>query len=292
MSQNHSFVTTIPTEISDQLIQDLKVKGFDISYPAYTLFAAKKEGVSCTLYQSGKLMVQGKLKKDFIEFYLEPEILKTFAGETSVNYRPHIGVDESGKGDFFGPLCIAGVQASSSQIKYLIDIGIKDSKKISDKSVLKLADLIKKECPHSLIRISPTKYNQIYHKFLNLNYLLGWGHATVIEELVKKTDCKEVIIDQFAKEHVVLEALKKKQIKVDLLQKTKAEEDPVVAAASVLARAAFLEGLAFLSDKYNIVLPKGASEKVVQTAREIVSLHSKEVLSDVSKSHFKTSKQI
>jgi ribonuclease HIII len=289
------FVATIALELAPKLKSDLTSQGFTFTTPAYTLFAAQKQGVSCTLYTSGKLTVQGKDMHDFITFYLEPEILQSVAfsyPETQVNMTARIGIDESGKGDFFGPLCIAGVQADEGKIRELLSIGVRDSKALSDKAALTLSQKIKAICPHSVVRISPEKYNDLYANFKNLNSLLGWGHATAIGELVATTGCHEVIIDQFASEHVVLNALKAKQLKVHLTQRHRAEADPVVAAASILARAAFLKGLEDLGARYSIVLPKGASREVIRVGKALVEKHGASILQGVAKLHFKTYQEI
>src|SRR3984957_4852380 len=266
------FVAVIDLELTDKLRNDLIEQGFKITTPAYTVFSAQKKGVSCTLYTSGKLTVQGKEMDELISFYLQPQILQSVAysyPETQVNLAPHIGIDESGKGDFFGPLCIAGVQADEAKIKELLAMGVRDSKRISDSVVRKLSGKIKVLCPHAIVFISPKKYNELYASFHNLNRLLGWGHATAILELVNKTGCTDVIIDQFASEHIVLNALKQKKIHVALVQRHRAEADPVVAAASILARAAFLEGLEQLSKQYGIEIPKGASSQVVRVGKQL-----------------------
>ncbi|HSW71870.1 MAG TPA: ribonuclease HIII, partial [Chlamydiales bacterium] len=194
--------------------------------------------------------------------------------------------------DFFGPLCIAGVQADEKHIKELLALGVKDSKKITDKSVLTLSAKIKKACPHAIVFISPKKYNELYGKFQNLNKLLAWGHATAIAELVAKTGCTEVIIDQFASEHVVQNALNQKKIKVALTQRHRAEADPVVAAASILARAAFLEGLEQLSKQYEMQIPKGASSQVIRIGKQLVRKFGKEILELTAKLHFKTKDEV
>jgi ribonuclease HIII len=233
--------------------------------------------------------------QDFITFYLEPEILQSVAysyPETQVSMVSHIGIDESGKGDFFGPLCIAGVQADEEKIKELLKLGVRDSKKITDSVIRKLSGKIKQTCPHTIVFISPKKYNELYASFHNLNKLLGWGHATAINELVVKTGCKNVIIDQFASEHVVKQALKQKKVEVELTQRHRAEADPVVAAASILARAAFLEGLEKLSKQFEIELPKGASPQVVKTGKSLVRKFGPHILEEVAKLHFKTKEEI
>ncbi len=285
------FVAKIDVALEGKLREDLAAQGFEFSVPPFSLFSATKKGVSCTLYSSGKLTVQGKDKEEFISFYLEPEILKTFSfayPEVNVNLTPRIGIDESGKGDFFGPLCIAGVQADGAKIKELLAMGVKDSKRMTDKSVLALSKKIKVVCPHSIVRIFPLKYNELYDSFKNLNMLLAWGHAMAIQELVEKTQCTDVIVDQFASEDLVETALRRKQIKVKLTQRHRAEEDPVVAAASILARAAFLEGLESLGKEVNKELPKGVSPLVIATGKALVAKEGKEVLKKVAKLHFKT----
>lgn len=289
------FVAQIDLSLADKLREDLLSQGFELSKPQYTIFSAQKKGVSCTLYTSGKLTVQGKDKGDFIAFYLEPEILGSLAFShptLTLDLTARIGIDEAGKGDYFGPLCIAGIQADSEKIEELLKIGVRDSKTMNDKTVLILSSKIKKLVPHSIIRLLPKKYNELYAKFRNLNRLLAWGHAIAINDLVTKTGCKKVIIDQFADQHVVLDALKYKALEVDLTQRHRGEEDPIVAAASILARAAFLEGLEELSRTLSFTLPKGAAAHVTTAAKQLVERHGKEVLSDVAKLHFKTTQQV
>jgi ribonuclease HIII len=287
----HSYVVTINVKRGDQLLQDLKQQGFEITIPPYTLFSAKKKGVSCTLYTSGKLVVQGKECAAFIEFYLEPEILKTFAFRYPVAHQDttaRIGIDESGKGDFFGPLCIAGVYVSEEGFAQLSQLGVKDSKDLSDTSIEKIADKIKQHYPYHVVKINPPKYNQLYADFKNLNHLLAWGHATAIEQLVEQTGCREVMIDQFADEAVVERALKRKHLTLHLTQRHRAEENLAVAAASILARQAFIQGLRQLSVEIGITLPKGSSAATQQVGIEIVKRWGEERLRMVCKQHFKT----
>lgn len=291
----NTFVATIDLSLADKLKNDLQEQGFSLTQPAYTLFSAQKKGVSCTLYTSGKLTVQGKDKDEFISFYLEPEILQTLSysyPELKVDMKARIGIDEAGKGDYFGPLCIAGVFADEPMIKMLIEWGVKDSKKMGDKIILTLAKKIRTSLPHSIVRLPPKKYNELYESFHNLNRLLAWGHATAIGELHEKTQCKNVIIDQFASEHLVINALRQKSVVVDLVQRHRGEEDIVVAAASILARAAFLEGLENLSKEVGITLPKGANHGIKETARKLMAEKGKEILGHVAKLHFKTTQEI
>lgn len=291
----NTFVATIDPALAPKLREDLQAQGFQFTCPPYTLFSAQKKGISCTLYTSGKLTVQGKDKDDFIAFYLEPEILQNLSythPEIDVDPNPRIGSDEAGKGDFFGPLCVAALYADEAGITELFKIGVRDSKQMSDSSILDMAKKLKTRFAHSIVRISPKKYNELYATFHNLNRLLAWGHATALAELVEKTSCTNILVDQFASQPLVAQALKRKNIKADVAQRPRAEEDPVVAAASILARAAFVEGIARLEDEFAMPLPKGASDKVVKAGKAFVQKQGREKLGAVAKLHFKTADEV
>lgn len=288
------FVATLEADKVEKLRTELCARGFEMTTPPHTLFQAKKKGLTCTLYSSLKLTVQGKEMQEFIEFFLEPEILERFS-HSSPKQHDHtakIGVDEAGKGDFFGPLCIAAVFAADGEVQELLRLGVKDSKELSDPEVMQISRAIQARFKHSLIRIFPLKYNELYNQFKNLNKLLAWGHATAIENLVKLSNCKTVLIDQFAGEHEVIQAVKKKGLDIDLTQKTKGEEDPVVAAASILARAAFLDGLEKLGKEINFKLPKGASKPVIEAGKRLVAERGAEILQQVSKQHFRSTHDV
>lgn len=289
------FVAKIDLALANKLKQDLIDQGFTLSTPPYTVFSAKKKGLSCTLYQSGKLTVQGKDKDEFITYYLEPQILGTFTYShptAHIDQTAKIGVDEAGKGDFFGPLCIASVYADSNGIAKLIDWHVRDSKGMNDRAIIKLSKEIEKHFEHSIVTIFPQKYNELYQKFKNLNHLLGWGHSRVIANLCEKTQCNNVLIDQFADESIVERAVKKLSLDIHLTQRHRGEEDPVVAAASILARSAFVQGIEKLSDELQFPLPKGASQKVIESGISLVRKYGEEVLQKVAKLHFRTKEQI
>ncbi|MDF2577925.1 MAG: ribonuclease [Chlamydiales bacterium] len=289
------FVTKLDVSHASDLQKLLSDHNFEFNSVPYSLVSGKKKGISCTLYESGKLVVQGKEAQQFIEFYLEPQILKEFNftyKELTVDQTPHIGIDEAGKGDVFGPLCIAGVYAEGAGSLKLLDMGVKDSKHLSDQKVLLLSQKIRENYPHHVIILFPRKYNELYPKFPNLNHMLGWGHASVAEQLIQKTGCNNVTIDQFASEYVVENALKRKKMQVQLTQRHRAEEDIVVAAASILARAAFLEGLKQLGDRLGYPLPKGAASITIDFGKKAVEQYGPAILTDIAKTHFKTVKQI
>lgn len=203
-----------------------------------------------------------------------------------------IGIDESGKGDYFGPLVIAAVFVTPITQQDLILMQVRDSKKISDGRILEMAPDVRLVCPHSIVAIGPQRYNELYAKIKNLNRLLAWGHARALENLLQQVDCELAIADQFGDERLILSALQEKGKQIRLVQRTKAEADVAVAAASVLARAEFLQRLRRLSQELNTTLPKGAAPAVELAGRMVVKKYGQDRLSTVAKLHFKTTKQV
>jgi ribonuclease HIII len=203
-----------------------------------------------------------------------------------------IGIDESGKGDYFGPLVIAAVFVDTTTQGELTLMQVRDSKKISDGRILDMAPDIRTICPHSIIAIGPQRYNELYAKIRNLNRLLAWGHAKALETLLEKVSCERAIADQFGDERLILNALQEKGRTIVLEQRHKAESDLAVAAASIVARAEFLLRLARLSDEIGTTLPKGASPAVELAGRMIVKKHGEEQLRSVAKLHFKTTQAV
>jgi ribonuclease HIII len=205
----------------------------------------------------------------------------------------HIGTDESGKGDFFGPLVIAAFFMPEGQEGVLRELGVKDSKRISDGRARDLAESLKKAYPfHSVVTIGPEKYNELYDKLRNLNRLLAWGHARAIENILERVPAGKAVTDQFGDEKFVRNALLKKGRDIDLVQQPRAEEDAAVAAASILARAEFLTRLHFLSKDAGVDLPKGASAMVEDAAVKLIREKGPEILGKVAKLHFKTTVRV
>jgi ribonuclease HIII len=268
----------------------------------YARFAAEKDKVNVVFYESGKLVVQGKGTQEFIEFVLEPEILKQakLGYEAVLNpdlLLPRIGVDESGKGDFFGPLCIAGVYVNANVVKAWEDAGVRDSKNISsDKKMGELAELIQETpgCVWSVVPVGNDAYNRLYAKMKSVNRLLAWGHARVIENLMGQRHRMNpppvrAISDQFASsKDVVAKALMAQGREIELVQRHKAEADLAVAAASILARYEFVSRLAALEKEFGVKLPKGASAAVDAAAKDIFQKHGVAGLQRVAKMHFRT----
>jgi ribonuclease HIII len=293
---NH--ICTLDREQVKQLKVYLQDKGYEFRDAKYAYYGASNKDVSLTCYRNGKLLVQGKGTADFVRYYLEPQLLKEvkFGYEYLLNeelsLEDRIGVDESGKGDYFGPLVVAGLYADRSDLKTLFDLKVKDSKAMSDARVLKLTPILCSKFKHSVVIIGPEKYNVLYEKMSNLNKMLAWGHARVIENLLSSVVCKKVIIDKFADKSAVRNALMKKGRKVELDQRVRGESDIVVAAASVIARGKFLQRLQELSEEFKIELPKGASKKVVEVGTEFVTQRGIQQLPKVAKLHFKTTQKI
>lgn len=280
----------------------LRGHGFEFRTVPYARFAAQKEKVGLVFYESGKLVVQGKGTQEFVEFVLEPEILKEarLGYEATLNPElvlPRLGVDESGKGDFFGPLCIAGVYVNESIITVWQDVGIQDSKNISsDKRIAHLAKVIRETpgCVSTVVPIGNEAYNRLYHSMGSVNKILAWGHARVIENLLGQKHRMtplplRAISDQFAHDKAtVAKALMGLGREIELVQRHKAESDMSVAAASILARHEFVTRLAALEKQFKVTLPKGASAAVDQAAKEFVMQRGVEMLAKVSKMHFRT----
>lgn len=292
------FVCTLEPEKIRRLRDDLKDRGFQLSRGVpQALFGAVKNRINLTMYRSGKLVIQGKEAREFVEFYVEPVLLGEFTlGYEDVLtegfYERRIGVDESGKGDYFGPLVVASVLLDPSYAKEFFDMGVRDSKKISDRTVGEMAKVIRERALHSLVTVGPEKYNQLYKKIGNVNKVLAWGHARAIENLLMKVECKRVLLDKFGSEKTIRVALMRRGKAAQVEQLVRGEQDLAVAAASVLARDEFIRRMDRLSEAFGYKLPKGASSKVENAAMELVRKHGAECLSRVAKLHFKTTKKV
>ena len=289
-------------EQASALLAALKSRNWKPREVPYARFAFESDKTNIVFYESGKLVVQGKGTAEFVEFVLEPEILKEvkLGYETVLNpdlLLPRIGVDESGKGDFFGPLSIAGVYVNESVIKAWADIGIRDSKNISsDKKIAELAEKIRTTpgCVTTVVPIGNEAYNRLYAKMKSVNAMLAWGHARVIENLLGQRHRMnpppvKAISDQFAASKSVIEkALMAQGRELLLVQLHKAEEDIAVAAASILARDEFVKGLAKLGKQFEVELPKGAGTNVDAAAKKFVEERGAGELAKISKMHFRT----
>jgi ribonuclease HIII len=280
----------------------LKDLGFEFAERPYTLFFAQKNKLSVAVYEKGpKILLQGKGIEEFVQFELEPKILEEAKlGYEEVHspemFEPHFGIDESGKGDFFGPLVIAGVYVDREIARKFLDAGIQDSKRIgSDAKIRSLGEIIRttRGAIGETIAIGPERYNDLYEKFGNLNSLLGWGHARVIENLLeRKPDCPRALSDKFADARVIEKALLKRGQAIHLEQRTKAESDLAVAAASILAREAFIDWLDRRGKAIGVKLGRGVSAEVKEAAKKLVEAEGPEALRKVAKVHFRTAHDV
>jgi ribonuclease HIII len=264
---------------------DLYKKILDIIIPLYNLKNPKAQ-ISIEDYLKYETKDDTSIKK---------ELLKTSKADIPL---PHIGTDESGKGDYFGPMVIAGIWLDESTKVKLEVIGIKDSKLLSDKRCRELAIKLREICNGKFeeIEILPERYNELYEQLKkegkNLNHLLAWGHARAIESLLGRHTCSHAVADQFGDEKFILSKLMEKGKRLELVQTPKGERYIAVAAASILARDRFLSRMEKLSQEYGTVLPKGASDMVVQPARSIIEKKGVGELKRVAKLHHKTTQKI
>lgn len=210
----------------------------------------------------------------------------------SENGQRWIGSDESGKGDYFGPLVVAAVQVDEVSARRLAEAGVRDSKKVSNNRAAQLAEMIIAERPHSIVVIGPKRYNELYKKIANLNHLLAWAHARAIEDLLTDHECRRVVVDRFAKDGVLAAALMEKGSAAKVEERVRAESDTAVAAASILARARFLAELEQLSDDCGIGLAPGAGEPVIESGRNFIERHGADALGAVAKLHFRTTRKL
>ena len=298
----NSYTHALTNDQATKLRGVLEELGFIFAPKPYTIFFGQKNKLSVAVYEKGpKVLVQGKGVEEFVQFELEPRIL----GEAKLGYeevhtpemfQPHFGVDESGKGDFFGPLVISGVYVDAGIARKFLDAGVQDSKRIgSDARIRALADSIRKDSLGLVdtVLIGPERYNDLYEKFGNLNKLLGWGHARVIENLLeKKPDCPRSLSDQFADARVIQQALLQHGRKIEIEQRTKAESDVAVAAASILAREAFINWLERRGKTLGMKLGRGVSTDVKEAATKLVEAKGAGILREVAKVHFRTAHEI
>jgi len=302
MAERTSYTCTLDADKIAQMKRDLQARGFMFREIPYAHFGAEHRGekVNVAVYTSGKLVVQGKGTTDFVQFYLEPQLL----GEARLGYEhildptmlePRIGVDESGKGDFFGPLVIAGAFLNEAAAREMMEIGVRDSKLIkSDARIAEIAKQIRTSsgCVTNVVAIGPEKYNELHARMRNVNDILGWGHARVIENLLGRVDSPKAISDQFGNKRIIERALMARGRKIELVQRHKAESDLAVAAASIIARDEFVVRLRRLGKEYGVKLPKGASAAVQEAGRELVAKHGRDALGKVAKTHFRTTQKV
>lgn len=297
MSQFETYTEVITKERGKEIKNLLALEEFNFFEKDHAIYAARLENVTVIFYKKGKIVIQGPNIEKFLRDILGIEYPFKRGGQQKLDWdRSHwttwIGTDESGKGDYFGPLVVAGVKMDRIDVDLLSSVGVKDSKSVSDTEIDKLSGFLKGQVSWNIVAIGPERYNDLYKNIRNVNKLLAWGHARVIENILEKVPCNYAFTDQFGDKSFVKKALMEKGKKIELYQEPKAESDVAVAAASILARSEFLSRLKGLGKKYDMTLPKGASEKVEISARKFVEKYGDDKLKKVAKLHFRTTKKV
>lgn len=281
--------------------------GFKFEPRPHHVFLALRPGVNVALYASGKIVLSGKQAEEYA-LVLQRTSGIPLKGDIPTPgpapgprprpgievFKRRIGMDESGKGDYFGPLVAAAVLIPDEATEALLrEKGVRDSKRVPDATALVLDSLIRSRCPHEVVVLPPAKYNEVYGKVGNLNRLLAWAHARALEDLLARNPCELAILDQFAKDPSVVDgALFERGRGILLQQAVRAEDDLAVAAASLVARAEFLRSLRGLAARFDLALPKGAGPTVEETARAFVRRHGRAALGEVAKLHFATTARV
>jgi ribonuclease HIII len=285
----------------ERLRSILSGRGWEAFDVAYARYAFKGRDCNVTAYESGKLVVAGKGTEEFVAMTLEPEVTKApKLGYDEVLhpdwFELHAGLDESGKGDLFGPVVAATVVAGKTAIEGWIKAGVKDSKKIAESQIIKLDKMIRETHGVAVATCfcGMAKYNLLMSRpHANLNRLLAWQHATALTQALAVKRAPRGLLDQFSKQPLVQRELARMGTKdFDLQMRTKAEEDPVVAAASVVARAEFVRQMHGLSKAFGGPLQKGAGPAVKEQAAQIIGRFGARALGNFAKLHFRTAYEV
>ncbi len=288
--------------------------------PAYAVFQADEADTVITLYESGKAVFQGvsadidaamwrtveqnlnpgkkieetnsdkKEKKDKKE--VSPEQARL---EKKVYQSSSIGSDEVGTGDYFGPIVVTAAYVAKENIPFLEELGVKDSKKLSDEKILDIVPKLIKKIPYYSIVLSNEKYNLHRNEDINMNKMKAILHNQALAHLInEQTNIDYVVVDQFAKPYVYYNYLKDAgNVVRNITFMTKAEDKCLsVACASLISRFIFLKEFRKLEDKVDAFLPKGAGEKVDEVALRLVKKHGIEILNEIAKLNFKNTEKI
>ena len=279
-------------EIS-RLEEIIRGGGFELRTIPYAAFSGKGEGVVCTVYTSGKCVIQGKGTQQFLENHLPEHADQDDMDEAAYEFDHLVlGSDESGKGDYFGPLVCAAVAFGPEHLPLLEELRFTDSKAMTAKAIRAAAPIIKANLAHEIVVIGPRKYNELYGKFRNLNHMLAWAHAKALSVLLERQPAATVVVDKFCDERVLVRQFPDALREPRLVLRPRAESNPAVAAASVLASDAFSGALFRLGKEFDLTLPKGAGSPVDAAARRLVKVKGPQVLGQVAKLHFATTDKV
>jgi ribonuclease HIII len=249
------------------------------------------EGSVATLYSSGKLVLQGK--ENFTQTISHIKETK----DKSNLVQSHVGVDEVGKGDYFGPLVVVACYVDKEFAEKISCLGFDDSKHFSDHKIKNLYENVKDYQFYYPSVVKPAEYNDLVNEDGNVAIVLAKQHSKCIEMALKDLrdkgrDCESVVIDQFSpSKNRILNELGELGKQIKITQFHKGESDVAVAAASIIARGIFLEEFEKMSKEYDFDFPKGASD-VIDSGLEFIKKHSREELRNVAKVGFKTTQRI
>lgn len=279
-------MNTISLKLSKDKIQQLKETFKDDIKPSkneYIDTFINRDGLTISIYTSDKVVFQGEDALFYAESYLDKKVSR------------QAGSDEVGTGDFFGPVCVCACIVEEKQFELLNNLKVTDSKQLTDEHISKIGPILMKELKHSLLILDNNQYNDV-HKHYNLNAIKAKLHNKAYINLIKKgyNIPKAAYVDQFAPENLYYSYLKDdKEVYHELIFETKAESKyPAVAAASIIARYAFITKMKELENKYHMILHKGASDEVDKDIALFIKKYGKDELKKVGKLHFANYKKI
>ena len=283
--------------------------------PQYAKWQAKDGDTVITLYESGKVVFQGKDADLASDFWITTEKInsgkvdvKNSADKKNDNKKEKkeyvnpriynsssIGSDEVGTGDYFGPIVVTAAYVSKENIPFLEEIGVKDSKKLNDDQILEIVPKFIKKIPYESIILTNKEYNNNYSTDLNMNKIKALLHNKVLYKLSSQIkDYEYIIVDQFAESYVYFNYLKQSSNVVrNITFFTKGEDKHLaVACASLISRYIFINEFNKLSKSLNIILPKGASNLVDEVGKTIVKEYGFDKLKEIAKLNFKNTDKI
>lgn len=277
--------------------------------PPYAVFQADTGDTIVTLYESGKAMFQGvsadieagmwesiRKDKDNIDYFMDTKDTKV-KKEDQVDIPSDIasvGSDEVGTGDYYGPIVVTASFVSKDNIPFLTELGVRDSKKLSDEQILKIVPKIIKKIPYKTIMLSNKEYNDNYGKDMNMNKIKAVLHNKVLTEMVKDNDYDYIVVDQFEPEKSYYNHLSDVPDPLKgITFITKAEDKCLsVAVSSLISRYIFIKEMDKLGDKYGIFLPKGANYYVEDVGIKLVNKYGEKILHDIAKLNFSNTDRI
>lgn len=272
---------------------------FKINNNIIRIYSSKKKGITLDTSQSKNEQLNITLNNIYENFKGNNISSPNFSVKNSsdsdiypILSPPLTGSDEVGKGDFYAPIIVGSVYLNEKQYNILKELGVKDSKALTDAQITKLAQKIKQVTSnYSILRIKQNKYNELYSKIGNINAILAWAHSTNIKNVYKKHPFEKLLVDKFGREEQIKSSLKELNLK-EIIFMPKAEKNIAVAAASILARDALIKSTENMNKYYNFNFPLGANKIVIEKGKEFVKNFGEEELKNVCKMHFKTSKEI